>query len=105
MSFTWPLKDKDEVLDYSVDWTRWLGGASIVSYEWYVDNEAGVKTLIAGGQVVNGIQNVAQTNSNGVVTIHLGLGTNNVNYKFYSRITDNTGSVGERVIRLRVKEY
>lgn len=104
MSFRWPNKDPDEVLDYSVDWSRFLNGATISTVTWYVDNASGVKTAIAAGQTVNGIQNVAQTISNGVATINLGLGTNNVEYKFTCRITDNSGNIAERVIRLRIKE-
>lgn len=104
MSFRWPNKDPNEVLDYSVDWSRFLNGATISSVTWYVDDASGVKTAIAAGQVVNGIQNVAQTISNGVATINLGLGTNNVEYKFTCQITDNQGSIAERVIRLRIKE-
>jgi hypothetical protein len=104
VSFKWPNKDPDEVLDYSVDWSRYLNGASISSYSWYVDDANGVKTLIPAGTVVNGIQNVGQTSSGAIVTIHLGLGTNNKEYKFYNRISDSTGSVSERTIRLRIKE-
>ena len=104
MSFRWPNKDPDEVLDYSVDWSRFLNGATISSVNWYVDNASGVKTLITAGQTVNGIQNVAQTISNGVATINLGLGTNNTEYKFTCQITDNSGNIAERVVRLRIKE-
>lgn len=104
MSFRWPNKDKDEVLDYSVDWSRWLNGATITSIAWFVDDADGVKTSIGAGQTVNGIQNVSQTSSNGVATINLGLGTNNIEYKFYCQIQDSTGSTAERVIKLRIKE-
>ena len=104
MSFRWPNKDPDEQLDYSVDWSRFLGDATIVSIQWYVDNASGVKTLIAATQVVNGIQNVAVSNTTTVATINIGLGTNNVEYKFYCRVTDTTGSQAERVIKLRIKE-
>jgi hypothetical protein len=104
MSFRWPNKDPDESLDYSVDWSRFLNGATISSITWYVDDSSGVKTTIAGGQTVNGIQNIAQTISGGVATINLGLGTNNTEYKFTCRMVDSTGNIAERVIRLRVKE-
>jgi len=104
MSFKWPNKDKDETLDYSVDWSRYVGTATIASVTWYVDDVDGVKTTIAGGAVVNGIQNISQTVSGKVTTINLGLGTNNVEYKFYCSITDNAGRTAERVIRLRIKE-
>lgn len=104
MSFRWVSKDPDEILDYSVDWSRWLGDATISSVTWYVDNASGAKTELSAGSTVNGIQNVAQTISGGVATINLGLGTNNTEYKFYCRMADNSGNIAERVIRLKVKE-
>ena len=104
MSFKWANKDPDEVLDYSVDWSRFLNTATIGSVTWYVDDASGVKTLIGAGQTVDGIQNVSQTFTNTVATINLGLGTLNKEYKFYCRIQDSTGSTAERVIKLRIKE-
>jgi hypothetical protein len=104
MSFRWPNKDKDEVLDYSVDWSRWLGAATISTVSWFVDNASGVKTAFTNGSVVNDLQNVTATNTNTVATINLGLGTNNVEYKIYCRITDSTGSIAERTVKLRIKE-
>lgn len=105
MSYRWPNKDKDEQLDYSVDWSRWLStGVTIASVAWFVDNESGVKTAFTNGSVVNGLQNVAATNTSTVATINLALGTNNVEYKLYCRMTDSSGSVAERTIKLRIKE-
>lgn len=105
MSFRWPNKDPDEQLDYSVDWSRFLGSSvTISSVQWYVDNSSGAKTAINAGETVNGIQNVSQTNTTTVATINLGSGTNNTDYKFYCRITDSSGSQAERVIKLRIKE-
>lgn len=104
MSFKWPPKDPDEVLDYSVDWSRFIGIASLVSVSWYVDNTDGVKTLINSGDIIDGIQNVAQTVAGKVAILNLGLGTLNKEYKFYCVISDSTGSIAERVIRLRIKE-
>lgn len=104
MSFKWPPKDKDELLDYSVDWSRFLGDATLSGVIWYVDDADGVKTIITDGSTVNGIQNVAQTVSGSVATINLGLGTANYDYKFTCRMEDNSGSIAERVIRLKIKE-
>jgi hypothetical protein len=104
MSFKWPNKDPDETLDYSVDWSRWLNGATISSVVWYVDDSTGTKTALTAGNTVNGLQNVAQTISGGVATINLGLGTNNIEYKIYCNMSDSSGSVAERVIRLKIKE-
>lgn len=105
MSYRWPNKDPDETLDYSIDWSRFLGsGVTLSSVEWYVDNADGDKTLIASGATINTIQNVSQTNTDTVATINIGSGTANVEYKFYCRITDSSGSQAERVVKLRVKE-
>jgi len=105
MSFRWPNKDPDEQLDYSVDWSRFLGSSvTISSVQWYVDNSTGVKTAINAGETVNGIQNVSQTSTSTVATINIGSGTVNNDYKFYCRITDSSGSQAERVIKLRIKE-
>ena len=104
MSFKWPPKDKDELLDYSVDWSRFLDTATISSITWFVDDASGVKTQINAGITINGIQNVSQTVSGSVATINLGLGTANYDYKFTCRMQDNTGSIAERVIRLKIKE-
>jgi hypothetical protein len=105
VSFRWPNKDPDETLDYSVDWSRFLGNATITNVSWFVDNADGVKTAINPTSIVNGIQNVGQTISGKVATINLGMGDNNKEYKFYCRMSDNTGNVAERTIKLRVKEY
>lgn len=104
MSFKWPSKDPDEILDYSIDWSRALGASTIISSAWYVDDANDVKTAITGGAVVNNIQNVSQTVAGKVTTIFLGLGTNNVEYKFYCAITDSSGRTFERVVRLKIKE-
>ena len=105
MSFRWPNKDPDETLDYSIDWSRFLGDSiTITSVQWYVNNSAGVKTLLAPGETVNGVQNVSQTSTDTVSTINIGSGTNNTEYKFYCRITDSSGSQAERVVKLRIKE-
>jgi hypothetical protein len=105
MSYRWPNKDPDETLDYSIDWSRFLGaGITIVSVQWFVDNASGVKTPIGNGQIVNSIQNVSQTNTPTVATINIGSGINNIEYKFYCRVTDSSGSQAERVVKLRIKE-
>lgn len=105
MSYKWPNKDPDETLDYSVDWSRWLGtGVTIASVAWFVDNASGVKTSFTAGSTVNGLQNVSVTNTNTVATINLAVGTLNKEYKIYCRITDSSGSVVERVIKLNIKE-
>lgn len=106
MSFRWPNKDPDEQLDYSIDWSRFLGTATISSVEWFVNDASGVKTAIDNGDTVHGIQNVSATTSsdNKTATINLGSGINNVEYTFFCRITDSTGSQAERSVKIRMRE-
>ena len=82
MSLKWPNKDPDETLDYSIDWSRFLGSATISNFVWFVSS----------------------TNTNTVVTAHIAGGTDNVKYKFTCRITDSNGLVVERTVFLRVRE-
>jgi hypothetical protein len=105
MSYRWPNKDPDETLDYSVDWSRFLGDTSTIqSVAWFIDNENGVKTPFEPVTVVNGLQPISTTNTTTASTIFLGLGTNNKVYKIYCRMTDTMGRVAERSITLSVKE-
>lgn len=108
MSYKWPNKDPDEVLDYSVDWSRFLGDATISSVAWYVDDADDVKTSVSAvaDTAINGLitKYAGITNTNTVATIRLSTGTNNTVYKIYCQMTDSDGLVSERVIRLRVKE-
>ena len=114
MSFRWPNKDPDETLDYSVDWSRFLGSATIASAVWSVKTTSyTTKTTLAAGQDLNTasggastdtIQNTAQSNTSTVATINIANGTNNEEYTFFCTMTDSTGSIAERSIKLRVRE-
>lgn len=114
MSFRWPNKDPDETLDYSVDWSRFLGSATIASSVWSVKTTSyTTKTTLAAGQDLNTasggastdtIQNTAQSNTSTVATINIAGGTNNEEYTFFCTMTDSTGSIAERSIKLRVRE-
>jgi hypothetical protein len=104
MSYKWPDKDKDEVVDYSVDWSRFLGADTISGVTWYIDAADGTKTEVSATDVVNGLQFAQGTYTNTVATIRLGLGTNNVRYKITCKITTNGGLQYERSVFLRIKE-
>lgn len=115
MSFRWPTKDPDETLDYSIDWSRFLGsGVTIAATSWFVESKSyPTKTELADGQDLNtatdgattdSIQNVSSTFTNTVATINIGSGQHNEEYTFYCQIIDSTGSLAERTIKLRVKD-
>tara|TARA_B110000977_G_C10615288_1_gene313942 strand:- start:8 stop:325 length:318 start_codon:yes stop_codon:yes gene_type:complete len=104
MSYKWPDKDKDELLDYSIDWSRFLNGDNIAAVTWYIDNASGVKTEVANADVVEGLQFVQGTYTNTVSTMRLSLGTNNKRYKITCKVTTIGALQYERSVFLRVKE-
>lgn len=104
MALNWPNKDPDELLDYSVDWSRFLGSDTISAVTWYVYDEDDVKTQLSDGTVVNGLQFIQGTVSGQVATARFGLGTNNVRYTVVCRVDTGDGLRYERSIFLRVKE-
>ena len=113
MSYRWPVKDPDETLDYSVDWSRFLDTATIGSVSWFVQTDEIGKTALASGQdlttasggtVTDSIQNVSQSNTTTVATINIGSGVTNREYIFTCRMTDSTGSTAERTIKIVVRE-
>lgn len=104
MSYKWPDKDKDELLDYSIDWSRFLGTDTISAVTWFIDAADGTKTQVSSTDVVDGLQFVQGTYTNTVATIRLGLGTNNKRYKITCKITTVGSLVYERSVLLRVRE-
>jgi hypothetical protein len=114
MSLRWPVKDPDEKLDYSVDWSRFLGDATIAGVEWYVKTPVyNVKTLLGPNQdlttasssaTTDSIASEAQTKNNTVATIEIAGGVLNREYTFICRMTDSTNSVAERSIKLAIRE-
>lgn len=106
MAFRWPPKDPDETLDYSIDWSRFLDGKTINSVQWFVLDDAGVKTSVVGGQTVSGLQVVSFTNTPTVATIYLDEGTVNKEYVITCRISDNSSPQisTERNVKIKIKE-
>jgi hypothetical protein len=113
MSFRWPVKDPDESLDYSIDWSRFLDTATISSVTWFVKTPEIGKTQIDAGEtlttasgstVTDSIQNISQTNTNTVATINLGGGVLNREYSFICQIVDSTGSTAERTVKLNIRQ-
>lgn len=102
--YKWPDKDKDEIVDYSIDWSRFLGDDTISGVTWFIDDAAGAKTQVTDASVVNGLQFVAGTNTTTVATARFGLGTNNVRYKITCRVSTVEGLQYERSVYLRIKE-
>jgi hypothetical protein len=104
MSYKWPDKDKDELLDYSIDWSRFLGTDTISAVTWFIDAADGTKTQVNATDIVDGLQFVQGTYTNTVATIRLSLGTNNKRYKITCKITTVGALQYERSVLLRVRE-
>lgn len=105
MSLKWPSKDPDEVLDYSLDWSRFLNAEeTIASVSWFIDVD-GVKLDWPEGAVVNGIQNISTTKTDSIATIYLGMGTPNTTYKITCRIETSTSVITERVVRIKIRDH
>ena len=104
MSYKWPDKDKDELLDYSIDWSRFLGTDTISAVTWFIDAADGTKTQVSDTDIVDGLQFVQGTYTNTVATIRLSLGTNNKRYKITCKITTLGALQYERSVLLRVRE-
>ena len=104
MSYKWPDKDKDEIVDYSIDWSRFLGTDTVSAATWFIEDVDGTKVELSDASVVNGLQYVTGTLTNTVTTIRLSLGTNNVRYKVACQITTAQGLQYERTVFVRVRE-
>ena len=102
--YKWPDKDKDEIVDYSIDWSRFLDDDTIAGVTWFVDDADDVKTQLDDASVVNGLQFVTGTNTTTVATARFSLGTNNIRYKITCRVSTVEGLQYERSVYLRIKE-
>ena len=102
--YKWPDKDKDEIVDYSIDWSRFLDTDAIAGVTWFIHDADDVKTQVSNASIVNGLQFVTGTNTTAVATARFSLGTNNVRYKITCRVTTAQGLQYERSVALRIKE-
>lgn len=106
MSLQWPPKDKDETLDYSLDWTRALETSETIStVTWRILNNLNEKVLFEVSTTVGGLTNVTQTNTSTIATIYLSAGQDNQQYKLYCSVTTNQGRTKERAVTIKIREY
>lgn len=83
------IKDPDAILDYALNWTKWLEGDTISTGVWTVDP---------------GITIASQSVSGGIVTMFLQGGTDATTYNARCRITTTGGRTDDRTIQIQVKE-
>lgn len=104
MAYKWPDKDKDEITDFSVDWSRFLSGDTLSAAVWFIKDSTGTKVQLSDAQVVDGLQFVTGTISGQVATARFSLGVDNVRYTVVCQVTTGNGLQYERSIFLRVRE-
>ena len=88
MTFT---KDPDAVLDYSVDWSAWLGGDEIASSEWRLEQGAL-------------IEKVTDTKTATKTTVWLRGGQAGTTYLVNNRIVTAGGRTDDRTISVKVED-
>jgi len=100
MSYKWPPKDKDETLDYSVDWSRFLGTDTLSSASWKIDGTS----VVGPVATVNELIFQGPTTSGQVATARFAGGTNHRKYTITCSIISGSGLTFERSIILRISE-
>lgn len=106
MSYRWPNKDPNEILDYTLDWAKLIpSGVTINTVDWFINDEEGVRTQVYPASSVYGLV-VVETILTGVkTTIVFTSGTNNYDYKVFCSVTLSNGNVLERSVRLSIKDF
>ena len=84
------IKDPDALLDYTIDWSDWLGSDTILTSEWFVSE---------------GITDDHETNTSTSATVWLSGGTAGVAYLLTNRVTTALGRIDDRVITIWVGAY
>lgn len=82
------IKDPDATIDFSVDWTDWLGTDTIVTSTWTVPT---------------GLTSVTETNTTKIATIFLSGGTTGSSYEIINRITTAEGRTDDRTLLIVVQ--
>lgn len=85
-------KDPDAILDYSIDWSDWLGADTISQSEWDVPTGITESTP-------------APSNTNTTTTIWLEGGSVGTAYAIRNRITTAAGRVEDQTIYIRITEH
>lgn len=85
---TLEAKDPNAVLDYTADWSRWLGDDTIVTSTW----------ILTGG-----LTEVSSSNTDTSATVFVSGGTAGSSYEATNRITTAGGRTNDRTLRIPVR--
>jgi hypothetical protein len=83
-------KDPEAILNYTIDWSQWLGSDTIQTSTW--------PTITAG------ITMASSSNSTTTATIKVSGGTDGSDYDLTNRIVTAGGLTDERTIRIQVRQ-
>ncbi len=111
MSYKWPDKDPDELLDYTIDWSRYLEGLTIDSVVWkHIQADGTESSALSASDTFNGLTVNSITKTETTATIVLNGGTANVDNKIVCEVTTSNSTktsapiVTKRTVNLRVRE-
>lgn len=97
MALSWPYKDKDEKLDYVIDWSARLDtGDAIAASSWSISAGDGALTI--------GTSSDAPSFTDTRTTVWLLGGTVGVRYSLTNTITTDAGRIMEQTATLLIKE-
>tara|TARA_Y100000992_G_C21164883_1_gene442963 strand:- start:226 stop:543 length:318 start_codon:yes stop_codon:yes gene_type:complete len=104
MAYKWPNHDPDEVVDYSVDWSRFLGDDTIATVVWKVNGETMTDSSVYSGDTSNGLTLVQPTNTTTVATVRFTAGVVGTKYTVTCQITTAASLTYQRTIFLTVRQ-
>lgn len=89
MALTWPFKDPDEVLDYTIDWSDRLGeGDAVDTSTWFVPS---------------GLTQENEEVTTTTTVLWLSGGTLGQTYTILNRITTTGGRTMDQSVNLKIK--
>jgi hypothetical protein len=94
---TWPVKDPDEFLDYTIDWSARLLTDTIVNSEWFVPTDffgLSPDLELVGSDDTFGTQ---------TTTIWFAGGVSGHKYDILNRITTAAGRIMDQTVKLPCK--
>ena len=90
MALTWPDKDPDEVLDYTVNWAARLAEGDTISTSTWI--------------VPDGITKDSDSRGDSTTTIWLSGGTLSAEYSFVNRVVTAGGRTMDQTINITITE-
>jgi hypothetical protein len=91
MALSWPSKDPDEVLDYSIDWSQRLDDDTITDSDWSISEGTGTLEI-------DSVSSGSQTS-----TVWLSAGSDGDRYTLVNRITTAAGRTMDQSVRIRIR--